>query len=173
MKIALLNITFLICSQMFCQVKDSIREISFSINEEEININRLSEQDTIYLFFNHKKHQVFGVSLKRKEKPLAYNYIYYLKKESILDSYNNLIISIRVDSIFNSDRKKATFKLIDKKFIRKNKKHVYTIKEMRKIGAKKFLDKIGYATVYLIDTKIKENCKYNAREVKIYYPPEL
>jgi hypothetical protein len=37
----------------------------------------------------------------------------------------------------------------------------------------KFLDEIGYATVYLIDTKIKENCKYNAREVKIYYPPEL
>lgn len=168
-----LYLGILLSIPLFSQVKDSIREISFSINEEEININRLSEQDTIYLFFNHKKHQVFGVSLKRKEKPLVYNYIYYLKKESILDSYNNLIISIRVDSILNSDRKKASFKLIDKKFIRKNKKHVYTIKEMRKIGAKKFLDEIGYATVYLIDTKIKENCKYNAREVKIYYPPEL
>jgi|GEM_PF-2506609 len=154
---------------IFSQIKDSIYEISFKENKEEINVNRLTENDTVYLLFNHKKHQDFGISLKKKEKIITYTYIYHFNEK-----FNNQItISIRTDSILNSDRKKASFKLIDKKFIRKNRKNVFTIKEMRKKGAKNTVDEIGFCTIYLIDTKIKENRKYKAREVKIYYPAEL
>jgi hypothetical protein len=172
MKKTFILLVFVLSRTLFSQVNDSIQYISFPNKKEKKPINISTKNDTIYLFFNHKKYQDFGISSKKNDVPFQYMYVFYLNNKTLLDSYNNITISVLADGKLNYD-KQADIKLINKKFIRKNKKIVYAIKEMRKKGAKKFLNEIGYATVYLIDTKIKENGNYQAREVKLYYPSEL
>ena len=173
MKNIALFLALFCCIISSSQENDSIQEVTFERFEDKKPYKRkLKETDTIYLVFNHKKYQTFGVSSKKQDIPFQYIYIYYLGLNSILDINNNIYISVFADGRLNFE-KKADIKHIDKKFLKKHKKYVYDIKRMRKMGFKNFVNEIGFCTVYLIDTKKKDKKKLIAREVFIFYEAEL
>lgn len=126
------------------------------------------KKDTVYLYFNHKKDHSYGISATKNNKPFSFQYTYYFR-----DSLNNkLLISTKVDDYIDFDSK-ADVKWIDKKFLRKNDKDVYYIKEMQKIGYQNLIDKLYNCVVYLIDTKIRKNNKFKVKEVRIVFFEEM
>jgi hypothetical protein len=170
MKIALLNIIFLISFQMFCQEKDSIRYISFPAKKVEfINLNRLTEIDTVFIYFNYKKNQRRGFS-RKKEKIVSYTYILDFE-DNILGFSTGMEEYLSVDDM--QKNKKAGVKWVDKKFLRKNKEKIYSYKRIKKNGFYITVEEISRATIYLIDIKIKENGKYKAREVGALFPIDI
>ena len=170
MKIALLNIIFLISFQMFCQEKDSIRYISFPEKKVEfINLNRLTKKDTVYIYFDYKKNQRKNFS-KIKEEIIAYHYTLNFENDSMYFSTGKREY-LSFDDM--SKNKKAGVQWINKKFIRKNKDRIFTYKRIKKNGFYKTVEEISRATIYLIDIKMKENGKYKAREVGSLFPIDI
>jgi hypothetical protein len=122
--------------------------------------------DTIYLYFKHSKHEIFGQGNKKNGKILSYIYKF---------NFNNKLNDFILTTVQTNDslgfKRKAEIKWVNKKFIRKNKLKVYDIKKMQQKGFTKTLDEIGLnCIIYLIDIKIKKNNKFKAREVEISFP---
>lgn len=170
MKNIFLYLIFLICSQSYCQVKDSIRYISFPENKVEfINLNSLTKNDTVFIYFNYKKNQRRGFS-RKKEKIVSYTYILDFE-DNILGFSTGMEEYLSVDDM--QKNKKAGVEWINKKFIRKNKDRIFTYKRIKKNGFDKTVEEISRATIYLIDIKMKENGKYKASEVNALFPIEM
>lgn len=171
MKNIFLYLIFLICSQAYCQVKDSIYEITV-IEKKDKNYSithRFTKNDTVYIYFDYKKDQRKKFS-KIKEETIAYHYTLNFENDIMYFSTGKREY-LSFDDM--SKNKKAGVQWINKKFIRKNKDRIFTYKKIKKNGFDKTVDEISRATIYLIDIKIKENGKYKAREVNALFPIEM
>jgi hypothetical protein len=169
MKNIFLYLIFLICSQSYCQVKDSIRYISFPEKRKDFVVNKLTKKDTIYMIFEEKENQRKQFS-RKKEKIVSYTYILDFE-DNILGFSTGMEEYLSVDDM--QKNKKAGVQWINKKFIRKNKDRIFTYKRIKKNGFYKTVEEISRATIYLIDIKMKENGKYKAREVGALFPIDI
>jgi hypothetical protein len=170
MKTILLYTIFLICSQSYCQEKDSIRYISFPEKSKKFIVNKLTIKDTIYMLFKQKKNQR-KYSTKKNDKIISFSYNYDFKKGNVLYFSTGRKDSITSDYVFGN--KKAGVKWVDRKFLRKNRDRVFTYKKIEKNGFEKTVEEVENCIFYLIDIEMKEDGKYIAREVGALFPIEM
>jgi hypothetical protein len=168
MKNIFLYLIFLICSQSYCQVKDSIRYISFPEKRKDFVVNKLTKKDTIYMIFEEKENQRKH-STKKKDRIISYSYNYDFKKGNVLYFTTGIIDSITSEFILFG--KIADTKWIDRKYIRKNK--IYSYEKINKKGFNETVEEISDCTFYLIEINTKKNGKYKAMEVGSLFPIEL
>lgn len=134
----------------------------------QIIANSQIKNDTVYLYFNHKKDMSFKTTVFKDKEPFSYLYTYYFN-----DSLKNkLLISTNVDDLIGFDNK-ADIKWIDKKFMKKNDAKIYCIRKMQKIGYENVIKELHNCFIYLIDTKVKKGHKFKAREVRINFLEEM
>ena len=165
-------LTILFCQQVSCQVKDSIQEITFEkdIDKNNFFIKPFKKTDTVYVYFEYKKSQKKGVSTK-KGKVFSLSYTFFSKNNE------TICFSTGIEDFLSfkdkEQNKKADVKWVSKKFLNFRKQNLYNEQKICIEGYESFYNKIAYATIYLIDKKIKKKKKYKAREVNVMFDPVI